>query len=56
MVGDRAHDIVGSRACGVAAIAVRWGYAATGELEAVHPLATFGTPDALRDALLAAPV
>lgn len=33
MVGDRVYDVLGARACGVAAIAVAWGYAQPGELK-----------------------
>ncbi|WP_034622677.1 HAD hydrolase-like protein [Cellulomonas sp. URHE0023] len=34
MVGDREHDVLGARACGVETVGVTWGYAAQGELEA----------------------
>jgi phosphoglycolate phosphatase len=37
MVGDRHHDIDGARLNRLASIAVRWGYAEPGELEAAHP-------------------
>ena len=37
MVGDRHHDIDGARLNGLASIAVTWGYAIDGELEAAHP-------------------
>jgi len=37
MVGDRVQDVAGARACGVEAIAVRWGYAEPGELDAAGP-------------------
>ena len=37
MIGDRHHDIDGARLNGLASIAVTWGYAAPGELEAAHP-------------------
>lgn len=33
MVGDREHDILGAKACGIPSIGVRYGYAAPGELE-----------------------
>jgi phosphoglycolate phosphatase len=39
MVGDRRHDVEGAREHGIATIAVRWGYAVPGELEAAAPLA-----------------
>ncbi|MCJ7836377.1 HAD family hydrolase [Cuneatibacter sp. NSJ-177] len=34
MIGDRKHDIVGAKACGIASLGVRIGYAEEGELEA----------------------
>lgn len=34
MVGDREHDVLGARACGVDTVGVTWGYAADGELTA----------------------
>lgn len=34
MVGDRKHDIIGAKKCGVASCGVRFGYAEEGELEA----------------------
>ncbi len=33
MVGDRRHDIIGAKKCGLKAAGVRYGYAAPGELE-----------------------
>ena len=33
MVGDRSHDILGAKACGIKAVGVTYGYAAPGELE-----------------------
>jgi phosphoglycolate phosphatase len=39
MIGDRRHDVLGARTHGVDTIAVRWGYAPPGELEAANPLA-----------------
>lgn len=45
MVGDRRHDIEGAHENGLAAIGVRWGFAADGELEAAgadHIVATVG--------------
>ena len=33
MVGDRRHDIEGAKACGIASLGVRFGYALPGELE-----------------------
>ncbi len=37
MVGDRMHDILGAKKCGVASCAVRYGYAAESELEECEP-------------------
>jgi phosphoglycolate phosphatase len=34
MVGDREHDVLGARACGVDTVGVTWGYAADDELAA----------------------
>lgn len=39
MVGDRDVDILAAKALGAGGIAVAWGYAAPGELEAARPLA-----------------
>ena len=33
MVGDRKHDIIGAKKCGIASCGVRYGYAEPGELE-----------------------
>lgn len=33
MVGDRKHDIIGAKQCGIESIGVRFGYAEAGELE-----------------------
>lgn len=33
MIGDRRHDILGAKACGLKAVGVTYGYAAPGELE-----------------------
>lgn len=37
MIGDRRYDIEGAAQTGLASIAVGWGYALPGELEAAHP-------------------
>lgn len=34
MVGDRKHDIIGAKQCGIESVGVRFGYAEEGELEA----------------------
>ena len=33
MIGDRKHDILGAKKCGIESIGVRFGYAEAGELE-----------------------
>ena len=52
LVGDRLHDVEGARACGIGCIAVRWGHAADGELEAARPDAIVATAAELRALLL----
>jgi phosphoglycolate phosphatase len=37
MVGDRSHDILGARLHGIDTIAITWGYAVPGEIEAAAP-------------------
>lgn len=37
MVGDRAQDVAGARANGIAAVAVLWGYGGPEELNAAGP-------------------
>jgi phosphoglycolate phosphatase len=44
MIGDREHDVLGARFHGIDTVAVRWGYALPGELEAVEPAAICATP------------
>jgi phosphoglycolate phosphatase len=44
MVGDRAHDVLGARANGVASIAVRWGYGSLDELTTARPDLIVGSP------------
>ncbi len=51
LVGDRRHDVDGARACGVASIAVTWGYAQPGELAAAAPDLTVRTVEELAAAL-----
>jgi phosphoglycolate phosphatase len=52
LVGDRLHDVDGARVCGVGCIAVRWGHASDGELEAAQPDAIVATAAELRALLL----
>jgi phosphoglycolate phosphatase len=51
MVGDREHDVAGARAHGIDTIAVQWGYALPGELEAAAATAICATPSELAAAL-----
>jgi phosphoglycolate phosphatase len=54
MVGDRAHDVLGARACGVAAVGALWGYGSHAELTDAGAHALAETPAALDGALAAA--
>ncbi|MDD6214392.1 MAG: HAD-IA family hydrolase [Firmicutes bacterium] len=51
MVGDRKHDILGAKKCGVTSIGVRVGYAEPGELEAAGADYIFDTIAELSDFL-----
>ncbi len=51
MVGDRSHDVIGARAHGIDCVAVSWGYAVDGELEAARPAAVVHTARQLADVL-----
>jgi phosphoglycolate phosphatase len=51
MVGDRLHDVEGSRVHGLDCLGVGWGYAAPGELEEAGALAVYPDPAALGAAL-----
>lgn len=51
MIGDRRFDIEGAAAVGIASIAVQWGYASPGELDAAHPDFTVGDVESLRKLL-----
>lgn len=44
MVGDKEHDVLGARACGVECIAVSYGYGTMEELEAAKPLKILSNP------------
>ncbi|HEY8123475.1 MAG TPA: HAD hydrolase-like protein [Myxococcota bacterium] len=54
MVGDRSHDVLGARSCGVPAVGALWGYGSHAELTraGAHALAT--APSELAAALAAA--
>jgi phosphoglycolate phosphatase len=47
MIGDREHDVFGARHHGIETIAVRYGYAKPGELEAARPYAIADTMEDL---------
>jgi phosphoglycolate phosphatase len=47
MIGDREHDVFGARHHGIETIAVGYGYARPGELEAANPLAIAETMEDL---------
>jgi phosphoglycolate phosphatase len=51
MVGDREHDILGARACGVRGAAVTYGYGSAEELAHARPDWVFHSPDELARAL-----
>ncbi len=44
MVGDRVHDVLGAREHGIECVAVRWGYAAPGELDDAQPARIVDSP------------
>lgn len=52
MVGDRRFDIEGAHKCGIAAVGVRYGYAAPGELEAAGADRVVDTVEQLQKLLL----
>lgn len=54
MVGDRRHDLDGARTCGVAAIAVTWGFGSAEELADAGPDHTVASVGELRRLLLGA--
>lgn len=56
MVGDRKHDILGAKKCGIASCGVRFGYAEPGELEKAGADYIAGTIDEMLKILLTAAV
>lgn len=52
MIGDRKHDVLGAKECGVPCIGVRYGYAAPGELEQYGAEWVTDTPETLAELLL----
>lgn len=53
MVGDRKHDVIGAKACGVDCAGVKFGYAEENELENAGAVCTFDTPIQLAEAVTA---
>jgi phosphoglycolate phosphatase len=54
MVGDRKHDIIGARTCGLHSIAVTYGYGSPTELTAAEPTFIINSVEELSDFLLSA--
>jgi phosphoglycolate phosphatase len=54
MVGDRAHDVRGARACGVAAVGALWGYGSHAELTEAGAHALAAAPGEVAEALATA--
>jgi phosphoglycolate phosphatase len=54
MVGDRAHDVLGARACGALAVGALWGYGSRAELTDAAADALAAEPAGVADALAAA--
>ena len=55
MIGDRSHDVLGAKANGIAAIGVTYGYGSREELIAAGARHLCDSPQAIPDAILAAP-
>lgn len=51
MIGDRRHDILGAKKCGLKTIGVRYGYAAPGELEEAGADYIVNTPQEILQAI-----
>lgn len=51
MIGDRSHDILGAREHGIDAIAITWGYATPGEIDAAAPRWVCATTDEVAQVL-----
>lgn len=52
MIGDRKHDLIGARICGVASLAVAYGYGSRAELEGYDTLLIAGDVEALHSLLV----
>ncbi len=53
MIGDRRHDILGAKACGIKAVGVTYGYAAPGELEEAGADFIVDTPQEIAELICA---
>ncbi len=49
MIGDREHDILGARACGLECVAVSYGYGTAEELQKAEPLKIVDSADGILD-------
>jgi len=52
MIGDRKHDIIGAKTCGIDGIGVLWGYGSLEELQAVGADDIINTPHELLEILM----
>ena len=52
MIGDRKHDILGAKKCGLDGIGVKFGYAEEGELEKAGAIAVAATVEELQKLLM----
>lgn len=52
VVGDREHDVLGARRCGLSSIGVTYGYGSESELDEAGAAELCGRPSALADAIL----
>lgn len=52
MVGDRKHDVIGAKACGLSCLGVRYGYAEPGELEAAGADFIVATMDEVKEFII----
>ena len=51
MIGDRSHDILGARQCGVDSVGVLWGYGNRDELESAGAMQVYSSVDEITEAL-----
>ena len=49
MIGDKEHDVLGAKECGLQCVAVSYGYGTREELEAVSPLKIADSPAEILD-------